>query len=262
MLGLKVTPFNENMMTSSFSVMAPFVDAYVHADWIGKAIFLGLFLLSVLTWGVLCHALTQLRRVKREANEVRTAFSRIRENPLSMRDTALGSLLHPFAALYRVLRDAAAESLEKNHHALKDSEEHKEGMVYLSAADMNLLHAQLSTTATRESQALQQYLYILSTVVSLAPFLGLLGTVWGILTTFSDMQTHSAAGASHQAVLHGLSLALATTVVGLLDAIPALIGYNYLKQRMQHFSFEMEDFSQEMLACVELQYRSVDLRGV
>lgn len=248
---------------SSFSVMAPFVDAYVQADFIGKAIFLGLFLLSVLTWSVLIHSLVQLRRVKREANVVRESFSRARDNPLALRDTALGSLTHPFAALYRVVRDAASESLDKNHHALKASQDEEQDVtVYLSGPDMDLLHAQLSTAAAREGQSLQRHLYILSTVVSLAPFLGLLGTVWGILTTFADLQTHSAGGASHHAVLHGLSLALATTVVGLIDAIPALVGYNYLKQCMQQFAFEMEDFSQEMLACVEIQYRSVDLRGV
>lgn len=251
------------MTISSFSVMAPFVDAYVQADVIGKSIFLGLFFLSVLTWSVLIHSLVQLRRARHQASIVRDSFSRARDNPLALRDTALGSLTNPFAALYRVVRDAASESLDKNHHALKAS--HDDGhdvAVYLSGSDMDLLHAQLSTAAAREGQVLQRHLYILSTVVSLAPFLGLLGTVWGILTTFADMQTHAASGASHHAVLHGLSLALATTVVGLIDAIPALIGYNYLRQCMQQFAFEMDDFSQEMLACVEIQYRSVDLRGV
>jgi biopolymer transport protein TolQ len=59
-------------------------------------------------------------------------------------------------------------------------------------------------------------------------------------------------------VLGGLSLALATTVLGLLDAIPALIGYNYLKNTIRDFTTEMEGFSNEILAAVELQYRKVE----
>src|SRR4029078_12125978 len=105
---------------------------------------------------------------------------------------------------------------------------------------------------------LEKNLYILSTTVSLAPFLGLLGTVWGILTTFSEMQSKTA-GSTHQMVLGGLSLALATTVLGLLDAIPALIGYNYLKNTIRDLEVDMEGFSTEILASVELQYRQVDI---
>ena len=66
-------------------------------------------------------------------------------------------------------------------------------------------------------------------------------------------------GGGHASVLSGLSLALATTVLGLLDAIPALIGYNYLKNSIRDFQTDMESYSNEMLASVELQYRRVDV---
>jgi biopolymer transport protein TolQ len=68
-----------------------------------------------------------------------------------------------------------------------------------------------------------------------------------------------AVGSSHQMVLSGLSLALATTVLGLIDAIPALIGYNYLKNGIRDFNTEMEEFANEILASVEMQYRKVDV---
>ena len=61
------------------------------------------------------------------------------------------------------------------------------------------------------------------------------------------------------AILGGLSLALATTVLGLVDAIPALIGYNYLKNSIRDFELDMEGFAHETLASVEMQYRKVDL---
>lgn len=59
-------------------------------------------------------------------------------------------------------------------------------------------------------------------------------------------------------VLSGLSLALATTVLGLIDAIPALIGYNYLKNSIRDFAMEMEGFSNDLLTSVELEYRKMD----
>jgi biopolymer transport protein TolQ len=106
---------------------------------------------------------------------------------------------------------------------------------------------------------LDKYVYALATVVALGPFLGLLGTVWGILTTFSDMQTQ-VGGNTSQMVLGGLSLALTTTVLGLIDAIPALIGYNYLKNDIRDFETEMHCFSNGILANVEMQYRKVDVK--
>jgi len=60
-------------------------------------------------------------------------------------------------------------------------------------------------------------------------------------------------------VLGGISLALATTVLGLIDAIPALIGYNYLKNSVRDFQTDMESFSNELLASVEMYYRKVDV---
>jgi biopolymer transport protein TolQ len=104
---------------------------------------------------------------------------------------------------------------------------------------------------------LDKNLYILSTVVTLAPFLGLLGTVYGNLTTFSGKKSDPSA-ASNQVVLSGLSLALTTTVVGLVDAIPALIGYNYLKNMVHDFDADMNRFANDVLSTVEMHYRKVE----
>jgi biopolymer transport protein TolQ len=104
-----------------------------------------------------------------------------------------------------------------------------------------------------QTKKLEKNLYVLSTIVSLAPFIGLLGTVWGILITFSSMQSHMAGGS--QGILEGLSLALTTTVLGLVDAIPALIGYNYLKNSARDFRVEMENFNTSLVSAVEMQYK-------
>ena len=129
---------------------------------------------------------------------------------------------------------------------------------YMSAADIDFVQSHLMIAVANQTKFLEKNLFMLSTIVSLAPFLGLLGTVWGILTTFSAMQTE-AAGSAHSMVLGGISLALATTVLGLIDAIPALIGYNYLKNSVRDFQTDMEGFSNELLATVEIYYRKVDV---
>ena len=129
----------------------------------------------------------------------------------------------------------------------------------MSQSDIDFVQSHLMSTVANQTKFLEKNLYILSTIVGLAPFLGLLGTVWGILTTFGDMQVQGSGSAS-TAVLGGISLALATTVIGLIDAIPAMIGYNYLKNNVRDFQTDMEIFSNELLASVEMHYRKVDVR--
>ncbi len=108
------------------------------------------------------------------------------------------------------------------------------------------------------SQKIEKNLFILSTIVSLAPFLGLLGTVWGILLTFAELQAGGSINAS-STIMGGLAMALGTTVVGLIVAIPALIGYNYLKSSSAGLYAEMENFSLQLVSSIELQYRQVEL---
>lgn len=90
----------------------------------------------------------------------------------------------------------------------------------------------------KEVRGVREYLFLLSTIVSLAPFLGLLGTVWGILITFA----HMPGTRDSDAILGGLSLALTTTVLGLINAIPALIGHNYFKDASKKMEEEFLEF--------------------
>ena len=101
--------------------------------------------------------------------------------------------------------------------------------VYLSKGDIDLIESGIDGIILEQSKYLEKNLFILSTIITLAPFLGLLGTVWGILITFSNL--HAGISSVNTAVLWGISMALATTVFGLVVAIPALIAYNYLKNK-------------------------------
>lgn len=233
-----------------FLMSNPFIQAYIHSDFLGKLIFIGLILLSVITWIILIQKIWLTRRAKANARRFGETFLAKKANPLGI-ETTTDTEINPFSTLYRLLKKHTLDILNKNRGAGKDQ-------TYLSQADISFVEAHLNSSIASQVAALEKNLYILPTVVTLGPFLGLLGTVWGILTTFSELQTQSG-GNTNQLVIGGLSLALATTVLGLLDAIPALIGYNYLKNSIRDFETEMEGFSTEILATVEMQYRKVDV---
>lgn len=241
----------------------PFFEAYTQSDILGKMIFLALYALSICSWFVLLHKIWLTHQAKKYAGRFQEVFHMQKSNPLGLDcDNVSKKRINPFFDLYKVLKKHSLEVLAKNRHFSRLQESDQSANINtpsssLSLSDVDFVASHLSTQVALEVKNLEKNLYILSTTVSLAPFLGLLGTVWGILTTFSEMQSQ-AAGNTHQMVLSGLSLALATTVLGLIDAIPALIGYNYLKNTIRDFATDMEGFSNEILASVELQYRKVE----
>jgi biopolymer transport protein TolQ len=228
----------------------PILNAYQGSDLFGKAIFLSLFFLSIVTWIIFLKKFFLQREIKLRGAQLMQLFQKKRLSPLAME---VGEALHPFATLYRTLKEHTLELLQKNHSVMGEKK-----MVTLSTSDIDLIEAHLMTTVSSEIKGMEKNLFILATVVSLAPFLGLLGTVWGILLTFAELQTGATAN-TNATVMGGLAMALGTTVLGLVVAIPALIAYNYLKAKIAHLSADMEDFSHVLLASVELQYRQVDV---
>lgn len=236
-----------------------FLDAYSQSDFLGKLIFLGLLTLSVGSWILIVQKWWLTFQVRKYSGEFYKTFELQRMNPLGLEtDPAKHrKKANPFFDLYFILKKYTLEVLNKNRRYGQQRGQSGE-VSYLSPTDIDFLQSHLMANMASQTKYLEKNLFILSTIVSLAPFLGLLGTVWGILLTFSELQTN-AAGSGQGMVLSGISLALATTVLGLMDAIPALIGYNYLKNTIRDFQIDMEGFSNELLASVEIYYRKVDV---
>ncbi len=232
-----------------------FLDAYTESDLLGKVIFVMLVALSVVTWSVLIHKLWITKQVKQNSLQFRKTFFESKNDPLSVQQIPAKNSEYPnaFAIIYDVLKNKTLEILDKNRKPDRESKK-KEPQILLSSADIGLLETHASSTIGALTKFLEKNLYILSTIVTLAPFLGLLGTVYGILTTFTELKATSGGG-SNQVILGGLSLALSTTVLGLIDAIPALIGYNYLKNLVHEFDAEMGRFATDVLSSLEINYR-------
>lgn len=253
------------MIYSSLATLESFTIAYTESDVFGKLIILSLILLSALCWVVVCFKVWQAKKVKKLSHAFEKALKKYKDDLLSADFKNLPRPAHPripnpYACILRDVNEKTLETLNKKLFFIekmpKTSESKPEA--YLSNTDIELLESYAYTTISSQSKILEKDLFILSTVVTLAPFLGLLGTVWGILVTFSELQ-HGASAGSNATIIGGLSTALSTTVLGLVIAIPALIAYNYLKNNLKTFSADMEDFLHNILSTLELQYRKVDI---
>ncbi len=228
----------------------PFISAYTQSDWFGKAIFWGLFLLSALSWTILIYKAWIHYHVRHLSAEFAAQFSE--KDPLGLQFSRpkerLLEIPHPYFEIYKALKQKTLQIFGRNHFFAPGIE------AVLSDADIGLIESQVHSAFASQCKVLEKHVFLLSTIATLGPFLGLLGTVWGILLTFTQLHMRGTAS-SNTAMLDGLSMALATTVIGLLVAIPALVGYNYLKNAQREFRRDGEDFAQLLLTAVELQYR-------
>jgi biopolymer transport protein TolQ len=223
----------------------PIWSSYVTSDPFGKVIFWLLFLLSIGTWVLIAYKAWTFYRVRRENQAFESSWERLPDQPLALEPllSPEGSLT-PFSGIYRRVRAEGLGLLQRSETLHQQAR--------LSEADLEMIAQSAESEIAQQAGGLEAHLYLLSTATSLAPFLGLLGTVWGILETFTHLQGPSA---SNEAILAGLSTALATTVLGLVIAIPALIGYTALRQASRQLERELERFSRNLLNALEWSYR-------
>jgi biopolymer transport protein ExbB/TolQ len=130
----------------------------------------------------------------------------------------------------------------------------KPGEVSLKA--MEHVKRSLESAVAREALRLESGLIFLAIAVSGAPFLGLLGTVWGVMSAFSYVAMKGTADLATMAP--GVSSALVTTVAGLLVAIPSMFGYNWLVHHLRVLTVELDNFAQDLVSRMEVEYLKDD----
>lgn len=118
--------------------------------------------------------------------------------------------------------------------------------------DIDNVERALKRTANNELTSLETMLPFLATTGSTAPFIGLFGTVWGIMNSFIGIRNEGSAGI--EAVAPGIAEALIVTAIGLLAAIPAVMAYNYFLRRIRVLESEMESFSSDYLNIVRRHF--------
>jgi len=120
--------------------------------------------------------------------------------------------------------------------------------------NVNAVGVEMQVAAGEEVRRLERGMSTLATIASVSPFIGLFGTVWGVMDAFSGLGT--AGAASLRAVAPGIAEALITTAAGLFAAIPALIAYNHYLHAIRSIAARMDSFASEFVARIETFYSS------
>jgi biopolymer transport protein TolQ len=197
-----------------------------------KIILLVLFLVSVVSWAVIIRKFLSFRRAGAETRRFRRMFPRGLDRSLPHRREALERLSRsPLAAVGL----AASEELSRAGSG-SDSEQ-------MGEVGFRNLASGLERRISEVEDRLLSHVTLLATVASVSPFLGLLGTVWGVMKAFMDIRMQGSAHIS--VVAPGIADALITTVAGLLVAIPALVAHNYFVGRVRLITSEMERLSKK-----------------
>jgi biopolymer transport protein TolQ len=202
-----------------------------------KAIMIGLFATSVAVWAVWVAKSRQFKALHAQADSFEQVFwsgSHTLESFSRSVNPQQGA--HPLASVFVV-------GLEEWNAATE--EERRDGTALQRARRM------MDATARREIEALEAWLPLLATTGSTAPFIGLLGTVWGIMTSFQSIGVSK--NTSLAVVAPGIAEALFATAIGLFAAIPATIGYNKLSGSLGRYSGRIETFIDEFLTVLERQ---------
>ncbi len=208
-----------------------------------KAIILCLFVFSITAWSVMITKALQMRRAKLLNLYFGSEFKNQR-NVLGIFDRKLQVDGCPLFMVYQ------AGSFELDARLKNNSGEPRKKFVSLKG--MEHVKRTLENTVAQESLKLESGLILLAIAVSGAPFLGLLGTVWGVMSTFGGIAQKG--NASMAVMAPGVSAALITTVAGLLVAIPSMFGYNWLVHTLRVLTVELDNFAQEFVSKMETEY--------
>jgi biopolymer transport protein TolQ len=225
--------------------------AFTNATLEGKLVLLALFVASIFSWSVM---VTKIRvvRLSRKRNEQFLQRFRSERQPLRIYESKVRFDGSPLYAIYR------AGCRELTFHLMGASEVDDTFWARLEIAE-RITPAQMRVVTTAMERAvgesalrLEAQMILLATAVSGAPFLGLLGTVWGVMDTFSGVAI--AGSANLAAMAPGVSGALITTVTGLLVAIPAMFGYNFLVTSIRTLIVQNDNFAAELASEFEHKY--------
>ncbi|MBN1829540.1 MAG: protein TolQ [Deltaproteobacteria bacterium] len=210
-----------------------------------------LFFFSVLSWAIIIVKYRVVRRTKKE----NALFLQV-----YMRSTKL-SAVFPESRKFRsstlaeVFRAGYTE-LGKVTRAMKESsqsaESTEEGILSMDLRGIDNVERALNRACDAEISKIEQALVFLATTGSASPFIGLFGTVWGIMNAFRGIGVRGSATLA--VVAPGISEALVATAAGLAAAIPAVIFYNYFLNRIKDISLETESFASEFLNIIERFY--------
>ena len=219
-----------------------FIDKIINASPEAQAILAILGFLSVGSWAIIGWKLVQVRRAENELKEFLKQFRKARDLE-QIQQAGKGKVRSPVQALVTV----AVREVQQLRKIISGKHERKGDFDPTVMMRDSLLMA-MERTVSESTANFRRYLTFLATTTSVSPFLGLLGTVWGIMIAFLDIANRGSANIS--VVAPGIADALITTIAGLAVAIPAVIGYNYLTNRIRRIVETCNNFSLELAGII------------
>lgn len=219
----------------------------------GKVVLAALFVGSIFSWSIMITKLRTVIFAKKQSNKFLDLF-RTNRAPLNIFEARLKFEGSPVFTVYK------AGCKEMTYQILGSSEVDETFKVRLDASpkitpsQMRVVTSAMERAVGETALKLESQMILLATAVAGAPFLGLLGTVWGVMDTFTGVA--QAGSATLAAMAPGVSGALITTVVALLVAIPAMFGYNFLVTSIRSLTVQMDNFAAELAS--EFEHRYVD----
>lgn len=193
--------------------------AFIAAGWVGRTVVILLFILSIWSWAIFINKYRVFNRINKDSKDF---FDILKENMSCER-------------VYDISKEfdgPITRILQKGWNIMQQSSD-KETLI-------SNMKSAMQRGEVEEVDRFNAHLPFLATIVSVSPFLGLFGTVWGIMRAFIDIRTY---GSVHIMIIApGIAESLITTVIGLSVAIPAVIFYNYLANRIRKFTDEMDNF--------------------
>ncbi|MBL8674714.1 MAG: protein TolQ [Rhodospirillales bacterium] len=228
------------LTSAAGSVDVSFVGMFLHAHLVVQLVMILLLLASVWCWAIIIEKTLKMRRLRRQAEAFEDTFwSGVSLDDLYDR---IGS--KPDEPLSSVFSGAMREwrrSLSK-------------GLATTISARQNLqarIEQVMAVTVQREMEAIEKRMTVLASTGSAAPFVGLFGTVWGIMTSFQGIAASK--NTSLAVVAPGIAEALFATALGLVAAIPAVLAYNKISSEIGRYGQRLENFAQEFVTILSRQ---------
>lgn len=206
--------------------------------WVARVVLAMLLFFSLFSWALIFQKLAMFSRINRQTSLFLRIFRANRTLPDSRQMGAGGS---PLESVYSAgYREIESQVRAGNPHARVTS--------------LNAVTVSMQLAAAEEVRKVESYMPWLATTGSVTPFIGLFGTVWGVMDAFTGLG--AAGAASLRAVAPGIAEALITTAAGLFTAVPAVIAYNHFLHDIRDLSARMDSFALEVTAVVEKMYPS------
>lgn len=226
-------------------------DMVVHAGFIVQLVLLLLLIFSVVSWAIILMKYFNIRKVRKENESFLSSY--MKGSKLS--EMFLDAKRYQHSTLAEVFRTGYTElmKLTKAARGASSGKDAAEGGGQgAEITDIDNVERAMNRACGEQTTKLEAALGFLATTGSASPFIGLFGTVWGIMDTFKGIGARGSATLA--IVAPGISEALIATAAGLAAAIPAVIAYNYYLNTVKTMALDMENFASELLNIIERYY--------